>query len=233
VGTSAIDRPQLPPEWATLAEQSDFAPADLACRVLDVVIAVIALVALLPLLLVIACAIRLESRGPVVFRQRRFGRSLQSFTVNKFRTMRQGVSDEVHREFVLSLIAGTEPPKEEGKPQFKLSSDDRVTRVGRLLRRTSLDELPQLWNVLRGEMSLVGPRPPIAYEVESYPSHWFVRFAVKPGLTGLWQVSGRSELTLEEMIALDAEYVRRRSVWLNLSILLRTVPAVLSLRGAS
>jgi lipopolysaccharide/colanic/teichoic acid biosynthesis glycosyltransferase len=111
--------------------------------------------------------------------------------------------------------------------------DERVTRVGAVLRRTSLDELPQLWNVLRGEMSLVGPRPPIPYEVEHYPSHWFARFAVKPGVTGLWQVSGRSELTLEEMVRLDVEYARRRSLWLNIRILARTVPAVLSGRGAS
>ena len=206
---------------------------DLSCRALDATGAVLLLVVLLPLMLVIAAAIRLESPGPVLFRQRRLGRSLAPFTVNKFRTMREGVSHEVHREFVLSLIAGQTPSPVEGKPRFKLSSDDRVTRVGRILRRSSLDELPQLWNVIRGEMSLVGPRPPIPYEVEHYPPHWFERFAVKPGVTGLWQVSGRSELTLEEMIALDAEYVRRRSVWLNLWILLRTLPAVFSLRGAS
>jgi lipopolysaccharide/colanic/teichoic acid biosynthesis glycosyltransferase len=134
---------------------------------------------------------------------------------------------------VLSLIAGEQPESRDGNPRFKLAGDERVTRVGRLLRRTSLDELPQLWNVLRGDMSLVGPRPPIPYEVEHYPAHWFPRFAVKPGLTGLWQVSGRSELTLEQMVALDIEYVQRRSPLLNLSILARTVPAVLSTRGAS
>jgi lipopolysaccharide/colanic/teichoic acid biosynthesis glycosyltransferase len=231
VGTAAINRSEAAQHGAYADRQPR--AADAACRTLDVVVAALLLILLAPILLVISVAIRLESQGPVLFRQRRFGRSLATFTVNKFRTMREGVSHDVHREFVLSLIAGEQPPKTEGKPRFKLSSDDRVTRVGRLLRRSSLDELPQLWNVLRGEMSLVGPRPPIAYEVEHYPAHWFVRFAVKPGLTGLWQVSGRSELTLEEMIALDAEYVRRRSVWLNLWILLRTVPAVLSLRGAS
>ncbi len=205
----------------------------ISCRALDFVVALILLVALFPLMLVIAAAIRIESPGPSLFRQRRIGRSLAPFTLNKFRTMRQGVGHEVHREFVLSLIAGQEPPAAEGKPRFKLASDDRVTRVGRVLRQTSLDELPQLWNVVRGEMSLVGPRPPIPYEVEHYPPHWFKRFAVKPGVTGLWQVSGRSELTLEEMIALDVEYVRRRSPWLNIWILLRTVPVVLSRRGAS
>jgi lipopolysaccharide/colanic/teichoic acid biosynthesis glycosyltransferase len=200
--------------------------------VLDVTVAALALIVLAPLMLVIMAAIRLESRGPILFRQRRLGRSRAPFTVNKFRTMRVGVSHDVHREFVLSLIAGAQPLQADGKPLFKLASDDRVTRVGRFLRRASLDELPQLWNVLHGEMSLVGPRPPIPYEVEHYPPHWFARFAVKPGVTGLWQVSGRSKLTLEEMIALDIDYVRQRSPWLNLWILLRTVPAVLTARGA-
>ena len=116
---------------------------------------------------------------------------------------------------------------------FKLAGDKRVTRVGHLLRRASLDELPQLWNVLRGDMSLVGPRPPIPYEVEHYPPHWFDRFAVKPGMTGLWQVSGRSELGLEEMVALDIEYVARRSLWFNVTILARTVPVVFAGRGAA
>jgi lipopolysaccharide/colanic/teichoic acid biosynthesis glycosyltransferase len=111
--------------------------------------------------------------------------------------------------------------------------DERVTRAGHWLRRSSFDELPQLWNVLRGDMSLVGPRPPSPYEGEHYPPHWLARFAVKPGLTGLWQVSGRSDLALEEMVTLDVEYSQRRSLWLNLQILARTVPAVLSGRGAS
>ena len=111
-------------------------------------------------------------------------------------------------------------------------ADPRITRMGRLLRRSSLDELPQLWNVLRGDMSLVGPRPPIPYEVEHYPPAWLHRFAVKPGITGLWQVNGRSSVTLEEMVRLDVEYARRRTLWLNLWILIRTAPAVLSTKGA-
>lgn len=205
---------------------------DIACRTLDIVVAVVALVLLSPVLLVIAIAVKLDSPGPVMFRQRRVGRSLSPFTVQKFRTMRQDVSHEVHRAFVVGLISGEQPEAVNGKRQFKMSVDDRVTRVGSFLRRSSLDELPQLWNVLHGEMSLVGPRPPIPYEVEHYPAHWFARFAVKPGVTGLWQVSGRSELTLEEMIKLDVEYAEQRSVWLNVKILLRTIPAVLTLRGA-
>lgn len=207
---------------------------NVACRTLDIVLATIMLVVLLPVMLFIAAVIAAESRGPVIFRQRRVGRSQVPFTVNKFRTMRHGASPNVHRDFVLRLIAGEDPPSaEDGPERYKLTSDPRVTRIGRVLRRTSLDELPQLWNVVRGDMSLVGPRPAIPYEVDHYPPHWFGRFAVKPGVTGLWQVRGRSSVSLEEMIRLDLEYVSRRSAWLNLWILLRTIPAVLSLRGAS
>jgi lipopolysaccharide/colanic/teichoic acid biosynthesis glycosyltransferase len=232
LSTGALDPTDLPASTPAQSARQAWS-ADLACRLLDLIVATAALVVLAPLLLVIAVVIKLESPGPVVFRQKRVGRSLRVFTVNKFRTMRAGAAHDAHRLFVQGLIAGDHPPEVAGRPRFKMTSDDRITRVGRILRRTSLDELPQLWNVLRGDMSLVGPRPPIDYEVERYPAHWFARFQVKPGLTGLWQVSGRCELTLEQMIALDLEYVGRRSVILNMWILLRTVPAVLSLRGAS
>jgi lipopolysaccharide/colanic/teichoic acid biosynthesis glycosyltransferase len=227
MATGALDR----------GHHTDEAPTatgtDAICRALDVVIASVALVVLAPLLAIIAVAIRVESRGPALFRQRRLGRSTQPFVVFKFRTMRVGSSHDAHRDFVLALIAGERPEAVAGGPRFKLAADRRITGIGRVLRRTSIDELPQLLNVIRGEMSLVGPRPPIPYEVERYPSRWLGRFAVKPGMTGLWQVSGRGELTFPEMIELDLEYVRRRSPLLNLWILVRTVPAVLSLRGAS
>jgi lipopolysaccharide/colanic/teichoic acid biosynthesis glycosyltransferase len=206
---------------------------ELACRALDVVLATLALVVLSPLLALIAVAVRIESRGPALFRQQRLGRSLVPFTVTKFRTMGVDASEDIHREFVLALIDGREPPAPQTGPRYKLNGDSRVTRIGRVLRRTSLDELPQLWNVIRGDMSLVGPRPSIPYEVERYPPQWLGRFAVKPGVTGLWQVSGRCELTIEQMVALDIEYVHRRSLGLNIWIMLRTVPAVLSSRGAS
>jgi lipopolysaccharide/colanic/teichoic acid biosynthesis glycosyltransferase len=211
-----------------------------ACRALDVAVSAVLLLVLLPVFLILAAAIRLDSSGRVFYRQRRIGRHQAPFTVNKFRTMHSGAGHETHREFVIGLIA-----REQGQSEaqvktdggesnfFKMANDTRVTRVGRFLRKSSLDELPQLWNVLRGDMSLVGPRPPIPYEVEHYPGHWFDRFAVKPGMTGLWQVSGRSELGLEEMVALDVEYARTRSVWLNLKILARTVPAVFAGRGAA
>lgn len=209
------------------------AMVEVPCRMLDVGVSAILLITLVPLFALVAVAIALDSRGPVLFRQRRFGRDQKPFVVTKFRTMHHGVDHETHRTFVLGLIAGDHLEHPDGGPQFKMVDDERVTRIGRLLRRSSLDELPQLWNVLQGDMSLVGPRPPIPYEVEHYPAHWFARFVVKPGLTGLWQVSGRSRLALEEMVSLDIEYARRRSLWLNLWILVRTIPAVLSGEGAS
>jgi lipopolysaccharide/colanic/teichoic acid biosynthesis glycosyltransferase len=218
---------------AIITRHSSSTLADVSCRALDIVLSAILLVALTPLFALIALAIRIDSRGPVLFRQRRFGRDQKPFVVTKFRTMQHGAGHETHRTFVLGLIAGDHPERPDGGPQFKMVDDERVTRTGHWLRRSSLDELPQLWNVLRGDMSLVGPRPPIPYEVEHYPPHWFARFAVKPGLTGLWQVSGRSDLALEDMIKLDVEYARRRSLWFNLLILAKTVPAVLSTRGAS
>jgi lipopolysaccharide/colanic/teichoic acid biosynthesis glycosyltransferase len=203
-----------------------------ACRALDVAVSALLLLVLLPVLLALGAAIRLDSPGRVLYRQRRVGRDQNPFTVNKLRTMHSGAGHETHRQYVIGLIAGQSA--DESEPNFfKMANDDRVTRVGRFLRKSSLDELPQLWNVLRGDMSLVGPRPPIPYEVEHYPPHWFDRFAVKPGMTGLWQVSGRSELTLEEMIALDLEYARSRSLWLNMKILARTVPVVFAGRGAA
>jgi lipopolysaccharide/colanic/teichoic acid biosynthesis glycosyltransferase len=206
---------------------------DISCRALDILGAAILLVVLAPLLALIAILVRLDSPGSPIFRQRRVGRDTAPFTVNKFRTMHAGVPPDRHRDFVLGLIAGEQRDHTSPGPRFKMTEDKRVTRFGRALRRSSLDELPQLWNVLRGDMSLVGPRPAIPYEVEHYPPHWFARFAVKPGVTGLWQVNGRSTVTLEEMVRLDVEYSHRRSLWLNISILLRTVPAVLSGRGAS
>jgi lipopolysaccharide/colanic/teichoic acid biosynthesis glycosyltransferase len=205
----------------------------IACRALDIVGSAVLLIVLLPVMIAIAIAIRVDSRGKPVFRQTRVGRHLEPFVICKFRTMRRDAGHDTHRRFVLGLINGDTPEQETDRPFFKIAADARVTRVGRFLRRSSLDELPQLWNVLRGQMSLVGPRPPIQYEVDHYPEHWFERFAVKPGITGLWQVSGRSELTLEQMVALDIEYGRRRSLLFNVQILLRSIPAVLSGRGAA
>jgi lipopolysaccharide/colanic/teichoic acid biosynthesis glycosyltransferase len=208
--------------------------AEFAMRLLDFFGAAVAVVLLLPLLLLLALLIKLDSRGPVIFWQRRLGRNLREFRVAKFRTMRHGAAADVHRAHVERMLREEAGEGEDGppRPMQKLHKDERVTAVGGFLRRTSLDELPQLWNVLRGEMSLVGPRPPIGYEVENYPGRAFRRFAVRPGITGLWQVSGRCLTTFDEMVELDIEYIERRSLWLNLKILLLTVPTVIHGDGA-
>jgi lipopolysaccharide/colanic/teichoic acid biosynthesis glycosyltransferase len=205
-----------------------------ARRTLDLLVAPLALTLLLPLLLVISLLIRLESSGPVIFRQRRLGRDLEPFTVHKFRTMRIDADPAPHREYVRTLIAGDrESPRHGDSQLFKLAVDNRVTRIGSFLRRLSLDELPQLWDVVRGKMSLVGPRPVVPYEVDHYPVWYRGRFAVKPGITGLWQVSGRNERTYEEMIRFDLEYVQRESVRLYLAILFKTAWVVSRRRGAA
>jgi lipopolysaccharide/colanic/teichoic acid biosynthesis glycosyltransferase len=203
---------------------------ELTIRLVDLVGSTALLILLSPVLLLVAAAVRLDSRGPAIYRQRRLGRNLEPFSVAKFRTMREGSAADAHRRHVQQMIAGDGAA---ALPMTKLSEDSRVTRVGAFLRRSSIDELPQLWNVVRGQMSLVGPRPPIEYEVEQYPSWAFRRFAVKPGITGLWQVRGRSLLTFEEMIALDTEYVERRSLPLNLEILILTLPTVIHGKGAA
>jgi lipopolysaccharide/colanic/teichoic acid biosynthesis glycosyltransferase len=179
-----------------------------------------------PLFLFIAIAIKLDSRGPVFFAQERVGLGERRFRMLKFRSMYTGTSDVLHREHVTKQINGHQGNESKGENgSYKLVGDARVTRVGRWLRRISLDELPQLVNVLRGEMGLVGPRPALAYELELYEPWQMDRLAVRPGMTGLWQVSGRSRLSYCRMCELDVEYVRRCSLWLDLWILIRT-PAV-------
>jgi lipopolysaccharide/colanic/teichoic acid biosynthesis glycosyltransferase len=204
----------------------------LARRTLDVSVAGTVLLLMVPVIALAAIAVRLSSPGPVLFRQRRLGRDMRPFTVLKFRTMRADADSALHRDYVRSLI-GTQPPEDAPDNLYKLVIDPRVTRVGRFLRSWSLDEVPQLWNVLRGEMSLVGPRPVIEYEVEQYPDWYLRRFAVKPGLTGLWQVSGRNEKTYEEMVRFDIEYAERRSLWLDLRILARTALVVMRRQGVA
>lgn len=203
--------------------------AEAVRRLRDILVAGVLLVALAPLLALIALAIRIDSKGPALFRQRRVGRELQPFTMLKFRTMRSDADATPHRDYVQSLIDGA-GASEHGQ-LYKLSVDDRVTRIGRSLRSWSLDELPQLINVLRGDMALVGPRPVIEYEVDMYPETYLRRFAVKPGLTGLWQVSGRNERTYEEMVRFDIEYAEHTSLLLDLRILAKTVPVVLGRQG--
>jgi lipopolysaccharide/colanic/teichoic acid biosynthesis glycosyltransferase len=205
-----------------------------ARRTADIVLAAGIILLLAPLLLTVALAIRLDSPGPALFRQRRLGRNRHEFTLFKFRSMRVGADPQGHRDYVTSLIRngnGGSPPLDHGG-LYKLAVDDRITRVGRLIRRWSIDELPQLFNVIAGDMTLVGPRPVIPYEVAEYPAWYGRRFAVKPGLTGLWQVSGRSQRTYEEMVRLDIEYAESRSLLLDLSIFAKTPWVVLSRKGA-
>lgn len=205
-------------------------------RAIDIVGSVIAFLVFLPFLVLIAAFIRLTSRGPILFRQFRTGQNGRQFTLLKFRTMSCDANDSVHKAYVQQFIAnnGDWSRRSDGKCAiYKIQDDSRITPIGRLLRKTSLDELPQLWNVLKGEMSLIGPRPPIPYEVECYET-WHRRrlFEVKPGITGLWQVCGRSRTKFNEMVRLDLQYAKSWSFWLDLKILLRTPRAVISGDGA-
>jgi lipopolysaccharide/colanic/teichoic acid biosynthesis glycosyltransferase len=203
-------------------------------RGLDIIGSATLLILLLPLFLLIAALVKVTSRGPALFGQRRIGHMMKPFTMLKFRTMQLNADHGIHVEFVNRFIkSGGQVQERGGDAVFKLVCDPRVTLVGRLLRKTSLDELPQLWNVLRGEMSLVGPRPPLPYELEQYKS-WHCRRVLdaKPGITGLWQVAGRSRTTFDEMVRLDLRYARSRSIWEDVKILLATPAAVISGRGA-
>ena len=216
-----LDRTAGEPLWQAIAR-----------RFIDLVGAGVVIVLLSPVLIGLTIAIRLDSRGPALFRQRRVGLGRREFTVFKFRSMRSDADPRGHRDYVTALIKG----KADGVGKenlYKLAVDDRITPVGHWIRRWSLDELPQLFNVIAGDMSLVGPRPAIPYEVAEYPSWYLDRFAVKPGMTGLWQVSGRNERTYEEMVRLDIEYAERRSLFLDLSILARTPFTVLARKGAA
>jgi lipopolysaccharide/colanic/teichoic acid biosynthesis glycosyltransferase len=193
-------------------------------RSLDLILAFTGMVLAAPVLIAVYLWIRLTSPGPGLFRQVRLGADQREFVMYKFRTMRTDADPLVHQEYVRRMAAG-EVKKVDGL--FKLHKDPRITKPGRLLRKTSLDELPQLLNVLRGEMSLVGPRPVLPFEQKLFPDWAADRFQVKPGLTGLWQVNGRNKLTMEEGLRWDLEYVATRSVRLDLLIILKTIPALL------
>lgn len=195
-------------------------------RALDLSASLALMIPVAPLLFLLWLAVRLTSPGPGLFRQERLGRDRKPFTVLKLRTMHVGNDDRIHRDYVASLLSAGSADPAGGSGLYKLDADPRVTRVGVWLRRTSLDELPQLINVLRGEMSLVGPRPVLPWEAQLFPDAYQRRFTVKPGITGLWQVSGRSRLSMRTALDLDLEYVLRRSFAFDLSILFRTVPAL-------
>lgn len=205
-------------------------------RLMDIFGSALALLLCAPLFVVMAIAIKVSSKGPVLFRQQRVGQYGRCFSFLKFRSMHIGNDPTIHREYMTNLIAGRaerERSNKNGEGVYKLTNDRRVTRLGKFLRRTSLDELPQLLNVLEGHMSLVGPRPAIPYEVAAYET-WHRRrvLEVKPGITGSWQVNGRSRVKFDEMVRLDLQYARSWSPWVDIRILLRTPAAVLRGSGA-
>ncbi|MGE5057556.1 MAG: sugar transferase [Acidobacteriota bacterium] len=230
-------KPSNPVFYPELSKQADKRRTSSALkRAIDVVGSIAALTFLSPVFLIIAVVVKATSKGPVFFRQHRLGEHGQPFVFLKFRSMYVGNDASAHKEYVKKLISGNaERHQCDGNPEgvFKLTGDSRITSVGAFLRKTSLDELPQFYNVLKGEMSLVGPRPPIPYEVENYDV-WHRRrlLEAKPGITGLWQVSGRSRVTFDEMVRLDLRYARTWSPWMDIKILLRTPRAVVLGQGA-
>lgn len=205
-------------------------------RSLDIVGSLIGLILVSPLMFITSLAIKLSSPGPIIFKQTRLGRRGSRFIFYKFRSMYVENDDRCHREFVAGLIEGKHELLNQGdsnRPVFKIKNDHRITSVGRIIRRLSIDELPQFLNVLRGEMSLVGPRPPIPYEVEKYKP-WHLRriLEIKPGITGLWQVNGRSRTSFDEMVRLDLRYLMNWSFWLDIKILFKTIKSVFETKGA-
>ena len=199
------------------------APVSWLKRAFDLVMGLVALVALSPVMIAIAILIRLDSPGPIFYGQERVGKDGVRFKMMKFRSMRQDAD---------ALLEQLRAQNEASGPLFKMRQDPRVTKIGRILRRTSLDELPQLFNVLLGQMSLVGPRPPVPSEVAQYEDWQLGRLRAIPGMTGLWQVSGRSDVPFHDMVRLDLHYIRNWSLWLDLEIILRTIPAVVGKSGA-
>ncbi|HEY3423786.1 MAG TPA: sugar transferase [Negativicutes bacterium] len=203
-------------------------------RCLDIVGSIFALILFSPVFLIVPVFIKLTSRGPIFFKQERVGKFGKRFSFLKFRSMHVNNDDSIHRQFIKGFIDNkliTDEGNE--KPVFKIKNDPRLTPIGNFLRKTSLDEFPQFINVLRGDMSLVGPRPPIPYEVVNYGTwHWYRILAKKPGITGLWQVQGRSLTTFDGMVRLDLQYIRTWSLWLDIKLLLATPMAVLRGKGA-
>jgi exopolysaccharide biosynthesis polyprenyl glycosylphosphotransferase len=229
LGTDATDLtfyPELPHQYQARKA------AHVVKRIIDIGGSLLLLTLLAPLLALIALVIKVNSKGPVIFRQIRVGQHGRLFSFWKFRSMYTGSDATIHKEYVTNFISCGQPATEAGAV-YKITNDPRVTPVGRFLRKTSLDELPQLWNVIRGDMSLVGPRPPLPYEFESY-ALWHRRriLEVKPGITGLWQVMGRSRISFNDMVRLDLKYVHQWSIWLDIRILLQTPKAVLMGEGA-
>lgn len=208
---------------ARIAEKRRDSIYDGIKRIFDVVLSAFAIVVLLPLLLIISIAVKLNSEGPAIYKQKRAGKDRKSFTIYKFRSMCEDADRQRNN---------LQEQNECDGPVFKILRDPRVTEVGKFLRKTSLDELPQLFNIVKGDMSIVGPRPPLLDEVQQYTPHQMHRLDVKPGLTCYWQISGRSDIGFEKWVQLDLQYIEERSIYTDLKIILKTVPAVLLGRGA-
>jgi lipopolysaccharide/colanic/teichoic acid biosynthesis glycosyltransferase len=222
--------------YPDLAGQNPRQAAQLFKRIIDAACSAAGLAVLAPFFLIISLLVRLSSKGPVFFRQERIGRYGKKFVFIKFRTMYADNDPSIHKKFVTDFICdrdGCNAPDGDRRKVYKITKDPRVTPLGRVLRKASIDELPQLYNVLKGEMSLVGPRPPIPYEFDTYDV-WHKRrvMEVKPGITGLWQVGGRSRTTFDEMVRLDIQYHKKWSLWLDIKILLKTPLAVMFAGGA-
>ncbi len=204
-----------------------------AKRLLDIVFTLLILPLLCIAIIIVAVAIRLGSAGPIFFKQKRIGLNGREFKMLKFRSMYVNSDDRAHREAIAKYMNGQKMHDDTAttKFQYKLSDDPRVTRVGRFIRKTSIDELPQFFNVLRGEMTLVGPRPPLPYEVEFYTPRDRLRLSGKPGLTGIWQIYGRSRVTFQDMVEMDIDYLQHQSFWEDLKLIALTVPVMIWGKG--
>jgi lipopolysaccharide/colanic/teichoic acid biosynthesis glycosyltransferase len=203
-------------------------------RIFDIVFTILIMIPLLVVIGIFAIFIRLDSKGPVFFRQKRVGRNGDEFYLFKLRSMYINSDDSVHRESIKLYMNGAAlNGKSDSDSQYKLVDDPRVTRVGRFIRKTSIDELPQFINVLQGKMTLVGPRPPLPYEVEDYGPHEWIRLSGKPGLTGTWQVYGRSRVPFQQMVEMDIEYLGHQSLLEDLKLIALTVPVMLKGRGGA
>ncbi len=196
-------------------------------RFFDIGTAVILLILTSPILVITAIAIKFDSRGPIIFKQIRIGKDQKEFIFYKFRSMYNGSNEAIHHDYIKNLLAEKSGEKHGGYTIYKLTNDPRITRVGWFLRKTSIDELPQLVNVLKGQMSMIGPRPAITYEIEYHDKEMLKRFSAKPGISGLWQVSGRSAFTYRQMVEMDIYYIEHWSLWLDIKIMFKTLPQII------
>lgn len=230
-GNFAVNPPRL---FIPADTTNYYGPTGWMKRAFDLGFASLMLLVAGPVMLVIALMVKRSSSGPVLFVQERLGRDGTPFNFYKFRSMKHNSDDAIHREFAAMFISGDDDSCSDdnsGEKVFKMKGDPRITAIGAFLRKTSLDELPQLFNILRGDMTLVGPRPPIAYEIENYQPWHMERLKAVPGLTGLWQVSGRSSVSFDEMVRLDIRYINEWSLWKDIVIIAKTLPVVVKGTG--